>query len=40
MSETYMPPREPRDRTRTHTAKLRTLHRRAMRVAKYAGVGL
>lgn len=40
MSETYQPPREPRDRTRTHTAKLRTLQRSALRAAKYAGVSL
>lgn len=40
MSETYMPPREPRDRSRTHAAKIRTLHRRALRAAKYAGVSL
>jgi hypothetical protein len=40
MSTTYTPPREPRDRTRTHAAKVRTLQMRALRRAKYSGVSL
>jgi hypothetical protein len=37
MTGTYQVPREPRDRSRTHAAKVRTLSMRALRRAKYAG---
>lgn len=40
MTGTYQVPRMPRDRSRTHAAKLRTLELRAIRRAKYAGVSL
>jgi hypothetical protein len=40
VTSTYTPPREPRDRSRTHAAKIRTLRMRALRRAKYAGVSL
>lgn len=40
MTGTYAIPRTPRDRSRTHAAKLRTLELRAIRRAKYAGVSL
>ena len=40
MSTYYMPPREPRDRSRTAAAKARAQNMRALRRIKYAAVSL